>query len=385
MQSTIVVAKNFCARYYPFKKGGILGIVVYAAGTSPNLPEYTFYKGTERLVFEKDSWTWYRCNEDGTRTKLYGVTGVLKIIAKEALIPWAVKTALARTKKLLIEGKFLATDDPEFSPYPLFETELDRILSQAKKADSEVLTDAGNVGHEAHQFLEDYVNATIYHNEGRQLEILAKFPLDERAANCAIAGLEFFYKHNVRFICAERPVYSKELQCCGTMDNLALTDSCDDVTCCPVSHQDSLTLIDYKTSNFLYGSYLAQTAIYQKAFQEETGQNIERRFILRLGKTEAEFESWHMAGDKIYEEDLAFYKHALDLHKSVHLVDERLARIRQTQAASRRAIAKELKGEQMKIKCASADKYKGVRKPTCNKGNPCQTCSKIYLDKHPEV
>lgn len=49
-------------------------MIIYAAGTSPDLPVHYFYGGTEKLVFEKDSWTWYKCNTDGTRTKLYGVT-----------------------------------------------------------------------------------------------------------------------------------------------------------------------------------------------------------------------------------------------------------------------------------------------------------------------
>lgn len=29
-------------------------------------------------------------------------------------------------------------------------------------------------------------------------------------------------------------------------------------------------------------------------------------------------------------------------------------------------------------KCSNSSRYKGIRKPRCNKGNPCQTC----LDKY---
>ena len=362
-----------------------MGIVIYAPGTSPDLPAHLFYGGRERLVFEESTWSWYRCNEDGSRTKLYGVTGVLKIIAKEALIPWAVKTALARCKQLLMVGGYVYSDDSGVVK-KLYEDILDEIIVKAKRADSDVLHDAGNVGHDAHKFLENYVHATITRNTERQLELLAKFPVDERAENCSIAGLEFFYKHNVRFICAERPVYSRELKCCGTMDALALTDSCDDLTCCAEPHKDSLTLIDYKTSNALYGSYLAQAAIYQKSYQEETGQHIERRFILRLGKTEAEFESWHMAGDKLFEEDLALYTYALGLYKSVHLVDDRLADIRQGHTAIRKAAEKVLRDAQNEIECLEYKDYKGVRKKKCNgTDHPCAACSKLYLDKHLEV
>lgn len=33
-------------------------------------------------------------------------------------------------------------------------------------------------------------------------------------------------------------------------------------------------------------------------------------------------------------------------------------------------------------KCTNAKKYKGIRFPKCNKGNPCETCLKIYKEKH---
>lgn len=32
-------------------------------------------------------------------------------------------------------------------------------------------------------------------------------------------------------------------------------------------------------------------------------------------------------------------------------------------------------------KCKNADSYKGMRKPTCNSGNPCEYCLKLYYQK----
>jgi len=32
------------------------------------------------------------------------------------------------------------------------------------------------------------------------------------------------------------------------------------------------------------------------------------------------------------------------------------------------------------IKCKNADNYKGLRPPTCNNGNPCDTCTRIYYE-----
>lgn len=34
--------------------------------------------------------------------------------------------------------------------------------------------------------------------------------------------------------------------------------------------------------------------------------------------------------------------------------------------------------EYKKIKCTSADKYKGKREPKCNGGKPCEACKKTY-------
>lgn len=358
-----------------------MGIVLHAPGTNPDLPVTYFYNGTEKLVFDKECWGWYKVDDDGTRTKMYGVTGVLKIIAKEALIPWAVKTALARLKQLLMEGGYVGDNSTV-----LYESILDEIIAKAKKADAEVLTDAGDLGHIAHDFLENYVKNTINGREDRRLEMLAHFPVDDRAANCCIAGLSFFDRHNIRFRCAERPVYSRKFGCVGTMDALCVMDSCDDPACCPEPFKDSLALLDYKTSNALYGSYLGQAAIYQFSYQEETGEHIERRFIIRLGKADAAFESWHMAGDKLFEEDLALYVHALELYQSVHQVDDRLAEISKAATARRRATEKAIRDAEYAIKCPEADDYKGVRKKKCNgTDHPCEYCEKKYLDKHPQV
>lgn len=141
-----------------------MGIVLHAPGTNPDLPVTYFYNGTEKLVFDKECWGWYKVDDDGTRTKMYGVTGVLKIIAKEALIPWAVKTALARLKQLLMEGGYVGDNSTV-----LYESILDEIIAKAKKADAEVLTDAGDLGHIAHDFLENYVKNTINGREYRRL------------------------------------------------------------------------------------------------------------------------------------------------------------------------------------------------------------------------
>jgi 5-methylcytosine-specific restriction endonuclease McrA len=41
--------------------------------------------------------------------------------------------------------------------------------------------------------------------------------------------------------------------------------------------------------------------------------------------------------------------------------------------------------EKRMLKCINARKYKGIRKPNCNKGNPCKWCLGIWHEKHSEM
>jgi hypothetical protein len=361
-------------------------LIIYASGTDPHLPEYWFYNHTVKLVFDQSVWTYYKVLADGSLEAKDGVTGVLKIIDKsEALMRWAVKTALARTKKLLMDGGYVYSDDAGVVK-KLFESVLDDILTQAKKADREDLEAAGEIGHQAHEWIENVIKSILCGDGDRRLELFAKLPTDERAANACIAAIAWMSEHNVRWISTERKVFSLQYGYAGTMDGLATVDSCSDRTCCPSEFRNRLSLIDWKTSNYLYITYLMQAACYQHAFQEEMGEKVEDRWIIRLGKDDAEFDPWHVEGEKDFCEDFHGFLCALALYKSVHSIEDRVSEFKATRVKARRAIAKELRDAEHAICCPESAEYKGVRKKKCNgMDHPCEACAKIYLDKHPEV
>jgi hypothetical protein len=360
-----------------------VGIEIYAAGTSPNLPEYTFnYNPPVRLLFDESCWTYYRVCPDGTLEPCWGVTGVLKIIDKsEALMRWAVRTALARTKKLLMDGGYVYLDGDTKT---LYESVLDDIITRAKKADREELEAAGEIGHVAHAWVENVIKSILTNDEDRRLELFAKLPVDERAANACIAAIEWMFKHNVRWISTERKVFSLQYGYAGTCDGMAWVDSCDDPLCCPTAFKDRKSLIDWKTSNSLYVTYLMQAACYQHAHQEETGEKIEDRWIIRLGKDDAEFDPWHVEGEALFHEDMNGFLCALALYKSVHSIEDRVAAFRAVRVAARREIAKIARDAGYAVKCLDADKYKGVRrKKGCNDTEKmCLKCEEIYAQKH---
>jgi hypothetical protein len=121
--------------------------------------------------------------------------------------------------------------------------------------------------------------------------------------------------------------------------------------------------------------------------EEFPDQHIERRFVLKLPKTEGAFQSFHMAGDELFRQDLSIYTFALGLYRSLHVVEERMSDLAAEAKAIRRAAEVVADDARQAIKCDKADEYQGVRrKKSCNgKETMCEACTKIYLTKHPAI
>jgi hypothetical protein len=368
------------------KNDALMSLTIYAPGNDPALPTFLFYGGTKKLRFDEKSWTYFLILPDGSLLAQSGVTGVTKLCTPvQPLMAWAVRTALERAKKLLMEGGYVYSDDAGVVK-KLFEAELDKILADAKKADTDELEAAGDTGTAAHDWIEQYIRATLANNMDRRLELLAKLPEDDRAANACIAALVWMVEHNVRWISTEEKVFSLLYGFAGTMDGLAYCDSCSDPICCPHPFTSRLSLVDWKTSNALRLQYLYQTAAYQQGKQEESGVKIEDRWINRLGKDDAaEFDPWHVEGDELFKDDFQGYLNAQALSKSMRKTELRLQEVGAYKRGERKKVRDALRDLAHAIKCPDAAEYKGSRKKKgCNgKDTMCETCTKIYLDKHP--
>src|ERR1019366_1143606 len=183
-------------------------MIIYSGGSDPKLPQYhfTFPDGIrETLTFNPQEWRYFWHTPEGL-VPLDGVTSVTKICSPaKVLMAWAVKVALLRAKQLLMDAGVVTTDalaDQGNIPLQLFEQQLDEILAKAKREDTEIFEAAGATGTIAHDWIEHLIKAKD--NEERRHELLAKFPLDERAANCCIAAMDWVYRHSVRWIHTER-------------------------------------------------------------------------------------------------------------------------------------------------------------------------------------
>jgi hypothetical protein len=223
--------------------------------------EYKFYNGEITLRYYDDEHVYYLLKDDGTEERQDGVTQSCHIIDKSgALVPWSAK---------MMQQKLMATipGTKTAGAVVMSEAELDEWVTKGKSAHKEKLEEAGKTGHIAHNWIENYIKLLLVG------EIhLAKFlprPFDPRAAQAVVAALEWMDRHNVRWIDTERKIYSRKYKYAGTLDGLALTDSCDDPKCCPELYTNHFTVVDWKTSNYLYLEYLLQTAAYENAILEE--------------------------------------------------------------------------------------------------------------------
>src|SRR5271166_4236224 len=339
------------------------------------------YEGTMVLWFSPKLWL-YLVEKDGDLVPIKGVTNTLKIVDKSAaLIGWATRLFMEKAVALLQANRrrdgFVEVDYDE----------LVSILMASKDEHRNVLERAGDTGHEAHSFVESLVKATMADDELRRLEVLAKFPEDERASNAAVACLAFFADHNVRYLAAEQRVVSREWLVAGTMDGDVLIDSCDRPECpCRTfaPFKDKRVVLDLKTSNQFQATYFAQADFYCKAKVEEFPETkFEGTVILRLGKDDAaEFEPWFCFGDEAHERHLAFFKRALDLKASVEETEQEMREVKE----ARKEKVRQAKAEAAKIRCSKADTYKCSRMSKClPDGSQCQACRAIYLKKHPEA
>ncbi len=334
------------------------------------------------LRFSPKVWTYFLEGADGSLTPISGTTGTLKIVDKSAaLIGWS--TRLFLEKAISLSAQFRRGDfiEAEWNDYV-------SMLTYAKEEHRRVLEAAGDTGHSAHAFVESLVKATMAGDEPRRLEVLAKFPEDERATNAAVAAVAFFSDHNVRYISAEQRVFSLDWLVAGTMDGNILLDSCDRVECpcqefAPFINKH--VVLDLKTSNQIVPTYLAQVALYRKAHEEEFPEALafDGAVILRLGKDDqSEFEPLFSLGADAYKRDLTFFRRCLDLTKSVNEVTEMMRAIKEARREKVKAAKAVEKLAQDKIRCPKADDYKGSRKSKClPDGSQCEACSAIYLEK----
>lgn len=296
------------------------------------LPEYKFKfpDGEVITMYYDDSLHQY------TRYGLEGVvilpssTTAIHIIDKSAaLTQWAANMTVDYIRQKMATEvadyfNHLGSYEKTFTP-----ENVESWLNDARFNFKEYTKAAADTGTLAHDWLEEYIKADKKKDNERLMYLMTNLPDDERAKNGITAALDWMSGHNVKWIHTERKIFSREYDFAGTMDGLAYIDSCGEpeCTCCGTVDLSTgqrialefvgvLALIDWKTSNRLYPEYWYQTASYEGAYEEETGEDVRLRIICRLGKDDGQFEC-QRRDHETFEQDYTTFLHALALYRDI--------------------------------------------------------------------
>jgi hypothetical protein len=339
----------------------------------PIFEELSFYNDTIHIRYDDVAHVYYRC-DDNKLIPLDGVTTVVKIIDKsEALMNWSCN--MMGEKLLASVPTYIAKNERQIvSRMPMAEFQV--LIHEAKRAHKEKLEDAANVGKEAHKFIEAFIKMEL------GLVDRPTPPTEERALNCVHAALAWMDAHNVQWLETERKVMSREFEFSGTMDGLAICSSCDNPRCCPTPFENELSLVDWKSANALHLQFCLQTAAYGHALCEEFPEKkILHRFLIKLGKEDGHFASWHL-GAETQDQDFQAFLTCLDLVRCMRALKERMDAVADAQKEYERAEKRAAKEAASRIKCPKFDKYKGSRRSVClADGSMCQACETKFNER----
>lgn len=199
---------------------------------------------------------------------LMGVTSVLGVIAKPALVPWAAKMVVEYIKN---NGLFNDTEET-------YEVTIKQ-LEEAKNAHRAKKEDAAEKGTDLHALAEGYIRLCIQENDGKPMEVCPEGI--ERLRDWAM-------KNDVTFIASEKKLYSKTWWIAGTCDI--------------VFEKDGKTFVgDIKTYAKIWDRVPFFQAAGYASMLEEMGEvkQISGYCILRLSKDGSFEEKWSFdtAGD----------------------------------------------------------------------------------------
>lgn len=221
---------------------------------------------------------------------LTGVTTILGVIAKPALIQWSANMAVEFIEKHQVIGHYNIDTKVGSIEFDMAFTDL---LKEARVAHRKKKEDAGAKGTDVHEIVELLITGQIEGNKGVFTEYMKhENPQVQHFIDWAV-------KNKVKFIATEEHLYSKKWWVGGICDFL-----------CEI--EDELWLGDIKTSSGIYPEHFFQTSAYQKMYQEMgLHQNFKGNVIVCL-KKDGTFEEKRSISN---EDNLLAFTSALNLYR----------------------------------------------------------------------
>ena len=188
---------------------------------------------------------------------LPSVTSILSTISKPGLISWEKEVAIDYARVNI--SKYIKNiEDKNLDG-------LHEIFENAKNQPNFIKTKAGEFGTKAHKFIE--------------LLLQKKVDADVQT------NMKWIYKnfndwqneYNFKSLEEEKYLYSSKYGYAGTADSIGLVN-------------ETLFMLDWKTSKSLYIENLLQVSAYANAYTEMTGDKISNAGVLRLNKYKSGYE-----------------------------------------------------------------------------------------------
>ena len=170
--------------------------------------------------------------------------------------------------------------------------------TNAKKQGDNIL----NIGSMVHKFCEMWLKREKFAE-----------PSDPVVKSCFDKFKKFWKKHKLKLAESEKILYS-ERGFCGTLDLVA------------IDPKGNLWLIDIKTSKGIFINMILQVHGYKLAYEEQTGKKINKMYIVRLPKDNADFEARQILYKK---EHIKAFLGLLSCHKSELLFNEQVRKYNQ--------------------------------------------------------
>lgn len=254
------------------------------------------------------------------------VTGRLQILKDEGLINYKMNRAI----------EYVFAHFKEFT-----DANIMAHLDTASRVSVDILTDAGGIGTDIHNYREAIFRDWIKTGE-RPKDFLAYIPADRediRAISALRALSKFCDETGYIPVDTELLVFSHKLKVAGTLDDIGImrkihregnkdcvhNEIMDEVKgnvhCvkCDRKWRYEFVLMDLKTSNQFKDHYFFQVALYYQMFKELTGLKPERCFILKVSKEDGSYKM-----EDLYKPSLlaSYAKSMLKTHEGITTIKD---------------------------------------------------------------
>lgn len=193
----------------------------------------------------------------GLPEPLPSVTSILSTISKPGLISWEKEVAIDYARVNI--SKYIKNiEDKNLDG-------LHEIFENAKNQPNFIKTKAGEFGTKAHKFIELLLQKNVDADVQTNMKWIYKNFNDWQN------------EYNFKSLEEEKYLYSSKYGYAGTADSIGLVN-------------ETLFMLDWKTSKSLYIENLLQVSAYANAYTEMTGDKISNAGVLRLNKYKSGYE-----------------------------------------------------------------------------------------------